>query len=495
MFRKSITLFFGLLLVLTGGATAQGKVATDGGSDTVVIKAAKVFIGDGVALEDVSIRLEGGRIQAIGKEIEIPEGARVIEAVAVTPGLIDANARVDISDDMLSEMLDPNALLLELFGFGDEHVHTGEDICRCDLCPALSLHLDDEVCLYCGWPDEPQPIDLRNPSAVGVSTTSVPTEQASEVVPHTSVLDSIDLGTADLTRLLREGVTTVYVSPDSSAVIGARGMVLRTGGALDDRVVVPLAAVKAVIGSDPFRIGTRNRSPWRTNVSIYTRRPNSRMGVGWVFRRAFYDALLRSTGGNPYGADTSSAEASTVLNRVLEGKVSLRVQARTAPDIESAFRLCGEFGVSFILEDPTEAYLAMVPIRRGGVPVVFGPIFDRPTGHLARTYETSEPRLSTLRDLVASGVPVSLSAQDLRGEEGLARQVMLAMRFGVEPSKALELVTSAPARLLGIDSDVGTIEIGKRADLVLWSGPPFSSTARIESVILGGQVEYTRKGS
>ena len=72
------------------------------------------------------------------------------------------------------------------------------------------------------------------------------------------------------------------------------------------------------------------------------------MGVSWVFRKAFHDALLRGSGHPASGADTSSPEASAVLARVLTGEIPLRIQARTGPDIETAFRLCKEFGISFL---------------------------------------------------------------------------------------------------------------------------------------------------
>ena len=85
-----------------------------------------------------------------------------------------------------------------------------------------------------------------------------------------------------------------------------------------------------------------------------------------------------------------------------------------------------------------------------------------------------------------------MSAQDLRGEQGLARQAMLAIRYGVDPAEAMRMVTLYPARLLGVDKEVGTLEVGKRADVVIWSGTPFSSLSRIETVIHGGAISFDR---
>ena len=176
----------------------------------------------------------------------------------------------------------------------------------------------------------------------------------------------------------------------------------------------------------------------------------------------------------------------------MTGDIPLRIQARTGPDIETAFRLCKEFGISFTLEDPVEAWKRVDLLAETGVPVVYGPIFDVPSGILRGSVESRQARLNTVRDLAAAGIELALSAQDLRGEQGLARQAMLAIRYGVDPAEAMRMVTLYPARLLGVDKEVGTLEAGKRADVVVWSGTPFSSLSRIETVIHGGVISFDR---
>ena len=487
------------LFCLVGSAAAtEEELIRD-----VVILAERAHIGDGSVVEQALITIKDGTIVSVEAGATVAEDANVLRVSDITPGMIDANARIDVADasDFPGEA--PRLQILKAMGL-EEHYHGG-DVCPCGtVCPAMTLHVEEEMCLYCGWPEhDPHPHDpteemieslVSGNRAAGVPAPSgVVNEQSSEVVPQFEVLDALDQGSDDFNRLLREGVTTVYVSPDSSAVIGSRGSMLKTGGPLASRYI-GAGAVKGVLGSDAYRYGSRNRSPFRTIVSVYTRRPDSRMGVAWVFRKAFHDAFLRANGINPTGADTSSPEASRVLSQVLAGEIPLRIQARTAPDIETAFRLCGEFGLNFILEDPVEAWKRVDLLASRDVEVVFGPIYDRPSGILAGTNESRDSHLSTLRDLIDSKVDVSLSAQDLRGEEGLARQVMLAIRHGVNAGQALKLVTQNPARLLGIESMVGTIEAGKKADLVVWSGTPFSSLSRVEKVLHEGVISFNAGG-
>lgn len=464
------------------------------------IKADRVHIGDGRVIDNGVVHFRDGKIIAVGSGLAIPEGADVIDLKGheITPGLIDANAKVEPGDLLPPRRKNPRQLVRELLGVHDvegseraaedEHDERWHEY---QVCPSWSSHRADEICPICGGESD-DPEDHPDISGMQLPARAI-SEQSSEVVPHTAVLDLLDLESPDFGRLLRGGVTTVYAAPDPSAVIGARGAILRTFGENGPVVMQPDGAVKAVLGSDAYAFGSRNGSPSRRGVTHFSRRPQSRMGVGWIFRKAFFDARLRAAGGTPTGADTASAEASEVLQRVLAGDVPMRVQARTASDIETAFRLCGEFEVSFTLVDPVEAYRVLPLLESAKIPVIYGPIFDRaPRSTLAATNftESRRARLHTVKDLVDAGIPTALSAQDLREEDGLARQAMLAQRSGVSAAKALELVTLAPAKILGVDAEVGSIENGKRADLVIWNGAPFAATSRTVAVYVDGRLAH-----
>ncbi len=442
--------FLFVSLVLLAATTAAADAV-------VVLKAPRLYVGDGRVLETGVVIVRGGEISEVGSGLPIPTGAEVIEVAggSITPGLIDANARLEPQDLVLSTRRTAAQVVRELFSVDEEHE---EDISF----------------------------------APGVRTVAT-SEQSSEVVPHTRVIDSLDLGSPDFERLVRGGVTTVYASPDSSAVIGARGAILKTAGPAGSRVLSAAAAVKAVIGSDPTRVGTSNRPARGFRVNLYTRRPTTRMGVTWVFRKAFYDTLARGRGLPVGGADTPSEAASATLALVLKGDVPLRIQARTLPDITTAYRLGAEFGLSFIIEEGTEAHRCLELLKARPMPVIYGPIEDRPRGLRRSTYETRNARLYTLRSLIEAGIPTALSAQDLREEDGLARQAMYAMRFGVSEENALKAVTSTPARLLGIEKRVGTLAAGKDADIVLWSGRPFAATSMPVVVLVGGEVVVDRR--
>jgi len=523
---------------------AFGALAASGGNvhgeDTspLVLKAAAVHVGDGTVIEDAIVVLVGGRISAVGAGVAIPPDARIIDlpGMTITPGLIDSRAVIDNYDlrptptsslrmeeqrgawpnlarpgdgappwappaqtqesaaaqdsdaghahdafvhQMLRDPADARELRLPgdagdtMFLSADAHVQPGHDELTCELCGGTGLERQQERAM-----------------ASGVRFGMQYSEDSAEVIPHTRMLDAIDLHSPDLERLLAQGVTTIFVGGDPGAVISSQGTVLRTGGLEDGRVLKPVSDVRAVMGEDSFSI-SRNRPPWGP-IDFYVRRPTTRMGVAWVFKKALADARNFQAGVPLHGADTPPADALPYLLKILSGDIPLRVQARRQHDIETAVRLCDEFGLKFLLEEGTEAYRCLDLLKEKQVPVVYGPLYEEADRGMRR-FEGVRSRLYTFQALLDSGIPTALTAQELREEDGLARQVMYAVRFGVKLGDALKAVTSTPAKFLRVDKELGTVEAGKRADLVVWSGEPFASTSRPLMVLVDGRVEVDRR--
>ncbi len=511
---KQTTYLSALLLVLF-------SVPSVFGADPLYIAAKRLHIGNGTSIENGAVIVIDGLITYAGPSAGAitPNGARVIEieSGSITPGLVEANGRVESSDMITAPRRRAEDVVRDLFGdrlfqqensierriangtIGPEELdkilHGGK---KDETGPLPLDPADDQqgCCALCSGMFPKRESELSGGLASGVNLNIAVTEQSAEIVPHTAVVDTMDLLSPDFQRLAREGVTTVYCSPDSSAVIGPRGTILRTSGPAENRVVLSTAAVKATIGSDPTFVGTFNRTPSRwAGVSKQTRRPTTRMGVTWVFRKAFHDSLLRK-GGRPAsgGADTPTVEASATLIEVLDRKVPLRIQARTLQDIETAFRLTAEFGLAFVLEEATEAYKCLDLLKATGVPIVFGPIYDTAErSPRLMSGDSRNSKLNTMTQLRRAGIETALSAQELREEDGLARQAMYAIRYGLTLEEALSAVTSIPAKILGIDNQVGTLEVGKRADIVVWNGEPFAATSMPVVVVAGGEVAVDRR--
>lgn len=483
----ALALSLGWLADISNVATAAEKNA-ETNATTYVIKAAVIYVGNGTVIENGSIIIRDGIITAVGDNITIPGGAEVIELdnCTVTPGLIDANAQIEAVDVITpAQGRETNALALMF----QNHEHNGPSF-ACDgtpLCQLASLHENLEptqVCPVCGQFAVPD----KEAFISGLANNTSYTEGYSEVVPHTLVLDSLNFRSPDWDRLVRGGVTTVFASPDSAAVIGPRGAIVHTAGPMRNRIIQEAADVKAAISTDTYSQGGGNMPPYRGFTTTRTRRPNSRMGIAWVFRKAFYDATKYENGQPVSGADMPDEFALQTLTKILKGEIPLRIQAREQIDISTAIRVASEFGLKFTLLEATEAYHCLDEIKAANLPVIFGPIYTEPTGQRRRTDEARESRLSTIKDLYNAGIKTAISAQDLREEDGLARQAMYAMRAGLDFNEALRAVTQIPAQMLNIDDKLGTVENGKQADLIVWNGTPFAATSQPVVVMINGQI-------
>jgi imidazolonepropionase-like amidohydrolase len=448
-----------------------------------------VHVGNGDVIENGTVIVEGGRIVRIGSDLPVPEGAKVIDLAdgAITPGLIDAHAALEPTAAAAVESrgapYEPPSLFGSDFGLGSSEAEREDPA---EHCPLESRHEPGETCPVCGSQNAP-------PLAVGARLTPSAIESSSEVIPHTRIIDSVNLRSPDFDRLVRGGVTTVFVAPDPAAVIGSQGAIVRTGGPMNERIVRDTADIMATMGADPSYRGGSNRLPVREFVTFMSRRPTTRMGVTWVFRKALHDTRRFEQGIPTYGADTPSTAAMQTLTKVLAGDIGLRIQARMRHDIFSALRLADEFGLSFTLVEATEAYHCIEELKASETSVIYGPIFVDPPGWRAITGEADRARLHTLKALLDAGVTTALTAHELRDEDGLARQAMYARRCGASLADATRCVTETPARMLGLADEIGTLESGKRADIVLWNGKAFDGTSQPTVVMIGGEVVMDRR--
>lgn len=320
-------------------------------------------------------------------------------------------------------------------------------------------------------------------------------ENASECIPNLRVLDTFDVGDRVLERQAASGVTMVYVSPECASVIGSQGALLRTAGPIGERVIQATQGVKVTIGREPLYRDGFNQGPFG-DITFMTRRPTTRMGLVWVIRKSFHDAnaLAREEDPGTRGEGSPSDDAIPNLQRILKGDIPLRIQARQLLDIQTAFRIGQEFGLTFILEEATEAPRCVAAIKANNIPVIYGPIYDYPTGFRASSGEVDRRRFSAPAELLNSGVQLALSAADLADEAPLPEQAAFAMRFGLTRKQALAAVTTTPAKILRLGGDAGTLNRGGAADLVLWTGEPFDATTRAALVVVNGHVVLDRTG-
>jgi len=308
-------------------------------------------------------------------------------------------------------------------------------------------------------------------------------EESAEITPGFRIGPAVDDASEDMKRAAQLGITTVRVSPGNQNVIGGEGVILKTaGGSLGAQLVGVSHELKVVLADDPAR---GNQVPWRGRPdSFYFRQPTTRMGVVWLLRQALFKARTAPAGG--------AAESDDALAQALAGDLTVCVLVRMAVDIETTLKVAEEFGLTrLVFEECTEGYKMADEIAARGIPVILGPLSADPRRDRWRRYRgLPEASLNCAGILAAAGAKVAIASNSPGGPTSLLSAATMAVRNGMREDDALRAITVNPSEILGIAGRVGTIEVGKDADLVILSGPPMQFTTRIATVLVNGRVVF-----
>jgi imidazolonepropionase-like amidohydrolase len=408
----------------------------------LAIRAGRLLTAEGVEIEDGVVVIESGRIRAVGKDVPIPWDARVISTRGVvTPGLI--------------------------------HPHTT--------------------------------------AGLRVANENLPE------VPYVTVIDGVDPNAGEFRAALRDGVTALHVIPGNSTRFGGQGAVLRPAGALPEAMAI--------------------RSPSALKISLAPPGGETRMAHMARLRRSFSDLHAYLAGLNPPAQggplearpaappdltalltaapnwsdidwDKIPAEKIEEQRRPLvdlvRGRLKAFIYCPRASDVFKAFELIDAQHLSATLVLGPDCYQAVSALRarKDLGPVVLDPELVR----YEEDPETGEEkRYLPARILHDAGVVFALAARDQRGGRGggtpfsrdpethLWFQAARLLSQGIPRETALRSVTLHPARALGLESRMGSIAVGKDANLAVFTGDPFDARSWVELVIVEGKIVYRRK--
>ncbi|HEY7356410.1 MAG TPA: amidohydrolase family protein, partial [Ktedonobacterales bacterium] len=217
--------------------------------------------------------------------------------------------------------------------------------------------------------------------------------------------------------------------------------------------------------------------------------PSTRMATAALFRDIFsraqtYLEKRRAAleAGNPFERDLK-LEA---IGLVLEKHIPMRIHAHRADDIMTALRLRDEFGFEMSLEHCTEGHKIAEELARRGVPAVVGPSMSG-----RYKVELRDKTFETPAILAAAGVKVAITTDHpVVPIHQLMTAAILAVKNGLSTDLALKALTLHPAEILGVAERVGSLDAGKDADLVIWSGDPFDLRSRVLLTMIDGQAVY-----
>ena len=312
-------------------------------------------------------------------------------------------------------------------------------------------------------------------------------EMTKPITPEMRGIDSFNPDEPSLKEVLFGGVTCINTGPGSGNVISGEAFVIKPTGAavVDDMIVKAPSGLKVAFGENPKRVhGAEKRTP------------STRMGVASLLRKALVDALnhRRELQGYLEKAEEAKNKGETPSNppkrdlgletliKVLNREIPIHAHAHRADDIATVIRIAKEFEIDVVLIHCTEGHKITKLIAKSGFPAVIGP-----TLYWTSKPETRERGFRTAIELHKAGVKVGLQTDSLTPMNHFPLLPMNVIKEGMSKENALKCVTINPAEMLRIDDRVGSLEPGKDADIVIWSGDPFDFYSKVEQVFIEGK--------
>ena len=382
----------------------------------VVIKNGTILTITHGKIEGGSVLIHNGKIAAVGKTVNAPANAQVIDATGkfVMPGIIDAHAHLALSDDV--------------------------------------------------------------------------NEATNPVVPHMNMRDAFDYTDKAIYQAMAGGVTTSLLLHGSANMIGGQAVVMKHKFGLDaDQMVFPNAprSIKFASGENPKRVyGRRNQLP------------STRMGNFEVQRAALQEAKEYMREWDDYDAKVKKGDKDAkapkrdlkleALADVLRGKMMVQIHIYRADEFLTEMEIAKEFGYKIrAFHHGLEAYKVADKIAAAGIGLA---TFADWWGYKVEAWDAI-PWNAVMS--MRKGVRVAIKSDSNDFNRRLNQEAAKTIRYGgATEEEALKMITINPAWIVGVDDRVGSIDVGKDADLVIWDKHPLSTYAKVEKVMIDGDIFF-----
>ena len=298
------------------------------------------------------------------------------------------------------------------------------------------------------------------------------------LTPHLRAIDGINPLDETLHQAALGGVTTVSTGPGSSNVVGGTFTAIKmTGKRVDQMIIKEQVAMKCAFGENPKRCYKDKNNCSRMSTAAKLREI--------LFQAKEYQGKLLAAGDDITKKPAFNMKLEALLP-VLNREIPLKCHAHRADDIFTAIRIAKEFNLKLTIEHCTEGHLIVDELVKENVPVAVGPSF----GH-ATKYELRNKTFETPGILAKAGLKVSIITDSpVTPQQYLSLCAGLAVKSGMDAFDALRAITINTALHIGIEDRVGSLEVGKDADIVIADGDILeSSTKVLYTFIDGKQIE------
>jgi imidazolonepropionase-like amidohydrolase len=413
-------------LVTAVSTVSLGAFAQSQPPSVVALTHAKVFTLAGSPIEDGTVVIRDGKIAAVGASVEVPAGAQVIDAkgLQIYPGLFDP-----ITQMGLSEISAVNATV--------DTTETG-----------------------------PYNPDVVAATAVSPSSEHIGVTRASGI---TEVLAVPDSGGFD--------------SGGSRGLIGGQASAIHLAGWTIDEMTIKKSVAMVIswpqmeTRSFDFATFSIKNKPFSEAKQDYEKQVNEL--ADYLDRARHYAQAMGHGGPADYQRDLK-LEA---LAPAVRGQLPVLIFADRSRDIRNAVEFCDKQKLKMILAGGEQAYRVKDLLRSKGIPVILRPTLTLPP----EEDDAYDRLLSQPAELAAAGVKIAFGSFDNSFARRLGQQAANAVAYGLPYDEALKAVTVYPAEIFGISDQVGTLETGKLANIIVTNGDPLELTTEVKYLFIKGQ--------
>ncbi|HKD51410.1 MAG TPA: amidohydrolase family protein [Candidatus Acidoferrum sp.] len=412
------------ILYLPGASPAQAQSQPQ--PSVYAITHAKIFTLAGPPIEDGTLVIRDGKIGAVGSSVNVPAGAQVIDAkgLQVYPGLFDAVTQMGLSE-------------------------------------------------------------------IGAVSATVDTTEAGSYNPDVVAATAISPSSEHIPVTRASGITEVLAVPGGGGgrggdpgILGGQASAIHLAGWTIDEMLIKKSVAMVLnfpeIQTQTFDFTTfsRREKPYAEAKQEYDRQINEL--TDWMDRARHYAQAMEKGSVSKYDRDVK-LEA---LAPVIRGELPVLVFANRARDIRNAVEFCDKQKLKMILAGGEETYKVKDLLRSKDIPVILRPMLSLPLDE----DDPYDRLLSQPAELAAAGVKFAIASFDNSFARRLGQQAANAVAYGLPYDQGLRAVTVNPAQILGLGSQIGTLEQGKIANVIVTNGDPLELTTDVKYLFIRGQL-------
>lgn len=307
-------------------------------------------------------------------------------------------------------------------------------------------------------------------------------ENVQPITPYLRAMDAIHSMDAAFDDAVRAGITSAMVGPGSSNVVGGQFAFIKTKGRrIDDLVVLAPAAMKVAFGENP-----------KVNFSGQGKMPVTRMAVAGMLREELFRAkqyVEKKRKAKKAGEEFEEDFHYECWIPVFEGKIPLKAHVHRVDDIFTAIRIAKEFGLDMTLDHCSEGHLIAEELAKEGYPAIVGPDLSSRS-----KIEVQNVAFKTAGILSAAGLKVAITTDHpVSLIQSLPLCAGLCVKSGMPFDTALRAITIHAAQICRVDDRVGSLEIGKDADIAIFDGNPLEVSTKVYCTLINGEIAYRQE--